>query len=81
MVPSERRELRDQRLVDRHPSGPHLAKGSAEVATVEEYDGGGHEIEGSGPGLLVLMTAITEAAKAMDGTLRRGQGYSSLPPC
>jgi hypothetical protein len=45
------------------------------VATVEQDDGGGREIEGRGPGLPVLMTAITQAAKAME---RHGAGKARL---
>jgi hypothetical protein len=36
VVPPERRELRDKRLVDRHTSGAHLAERTAEIAAVEQ---------------------------------------------
>jgi hypothetical protein len=46
---------------------PHVLDHAAEIAAIEQDDGGGDEVEGRGTGLLVLEAAVAEATEAMEG--------------
>lgn len=46
---------------------PYILDHAAEIATIEQDDGGGDEVEGCGAGLLVLEAAVAASAEAVEG--------------
>jgi hypothetical protein len=79
VVPPGRRHLIASHCTVRRTATAQLVDGASEIATLEQNDGSGDQIERSGSGLLVFGATIPEAAEAMerDGT----SVYCAPRPC
>src|SRR3546814_10026288 len=70
-IPTQRGEPRQHSRIDLASAAAHFLDGVPKIATVEQDDRCGDEVEGSRAGLLVLQATVAKATEPMEGDRSR----------
>ena len=77
MLPAQRRDVGQQRLVDRSPGPGHRVEGSTEIDRVPQHDRGGEERHSRRPVLLAFPASVPKTPEAMEAN-RAGECIPAL---